>query len=351
MIRLLVASIAAGQQTWKGIRACIAPVPRTAAVQAWIKSLRYIAMALLLAGTAAPAAAAPATCESVRSRIQILNALRGKTTNKTALTKIQAELNSLNKEQATLCTSQPSARPGIKESSPPPASTYPGQMADYPEDEIERRREIINRRGQPSGGKTGLRVPGQPVARAFPVEGHILLESGSSSTFYGKVRQELTYSILETFVGNLIVSGPPGREGYTLQTLSTEISVDQFSGRACAKYSSKPPGCSQWQKIDLWQIGEGEEYPGRADGVVSLTSDARGVTLRIDVPVIEFGSSANTDSYRAGCIQSFRETVGLSEFKQWLRRSKVRQKWDVGKTIPGCRPGSTLTLELEFNRE
>jgi hypothetical protein len=306
---------------------------------------------MLLAGMGAPAVAAPDTCETVRSRIQILNVLRGKTTNKATFTKIQTELDKLNKEQVTLCSKQPPARPGLQKSAPVPLSAYPGQMEEYPEDEIERRREIINRRGHPSGSKEGLRVPGQPAARAFPVEGHILLESGTSSTFYGKVRQELTYSILETFVGNLIVSGSPGREQYALQTLSTEISVEQFSGRACAKYSGSPPTCSQWRNIDLWQIADGEEYPGRADGVVSLTSDARGVTLRIDVPIIEFGSSAGTDSYRAGCIQSFRETVGLNEFKQWLRRSKTRLKREVGKTIPGCRPGSTLTLEMELSRE
>lgn len=312
----------------------------------------WLALAtVLMAGMIASAAAAPDTCESVRSRIQILNALRDKTTNKAAVAKIQVELSTLNKQQATLCGKQPPARPGVQESARLPASAYPGQMEEYPEDEIERRREIINRRGQPSGGATGLRVPGQAAARALPVEGHILLESGFSSTFYGKVRQELTYTILEAFVGNLIVSGPPGREEYALQTLSTEISVEQFNGRVCSKYAGKPPACSQWQKIDLWQIADGEEYPGRSAGVVSLNSDSRGVTLRIDVPGIEFGSSANTDSYRAGCIQSFRETVGLSEFKQWLRRSKIRLKRDVGRTIPGCRPGSTLTLELEFSRE
>lgn len=330
---------------------CPSAINIAAALQFRKWALRLALSTVLLAGMAAPAISAPDTCATVRSRIQILNALRDKTTNKATLAKIQAELNKLNKQQAALCSKQPPARPGLQASAPLPSPAYPGQMEEYPEDEIERRREIINRRGQPSSGKAGLRVPGQPAARAYPVEGHILLESGSSSTFYGKVRQELTYSILEFFVGNLIVSGPPGREQYALQTLSTEISVEQFSGRACSKYSGSPPTCSQWQKIDLWQIADGEVYPGRADGVVSLTSDARGVTLRIDVPAVEFGSSASTDSYRAGCIQSFRETVGLNEFKQWLRRSKIRLKRDVGRTIPGCRPGSTLTLELEFSRE
>jgi len=330
---------------------CPSAINIAAALQLRKWALRLALSAVLLAGLGAPAIASPDTCATVRSRIQILNALRDKTNSKATLTKIQVELNKLNKEQATLCSKQPPARPGLQASAPLPSPAYPGQMEEYPEDEIERRREIINQRGQPFGGKAGLRVPGQPAARAYPVEGQILLESGSSSTFYGKVRQELTYSILETFVGNLIVSGPPGREQYSLQTLSTEISVEQFSGRACSKYSGSPPTCSQWQKIDLWQIADGEVYPGRADGVVSLTSDVRGVTLRIDVPVVEFGSSVSTDSYRAGCIQSFRETVGLSEFKQWLRRSKIRLKRDVGRTIPGCRLGSTLTLELEFSRE
>ena len=194
------------------------------------------------------------------------------------------------------------------------------------------------------------------MPQAIPVEGVLLIEGGSSSTFYGKVKQELSYTIQETFVGNLIVTRyvdratgrSSAREDYALQTLSTEIFAGPFSGRGCAKYTGSPPVCTQWHQIDLWQIADGEEYPGRFDGVVSATSDGRAVTIRIDGPDIEFGSSQGPVSIKTGCGDLLRETVKRDEFKQWMRRSTVRIKRDVSKTSPGCRPGSTVSLEMHI---
>ncbi|MCL1980226.1 MAG: hypothetical protein FWG62_04020 [Proteobacteria bacterium] len=229
-------------------------------------------------------------------------------------------------------------------------SPLPAELAPTPEEECKRRRDLLNRQGQAAPGLVD-KGRANRVLRAIPLAGSIVIEGGTASTLYGKLRQELGYTIRETFVGNLVISGSAGREDYAIQTLSTEIDVERFSGRVCAKLTGSPPLCSQWQQIDLWQIADGEEYPGRADGVVTATSDGRGMTLRVDGPVIDFGSSQGPASIRASCGATLKETVSREEFKQWLRRSTVRLKREAGKTTPGCRPGSSLTLEMRIGSD
>ena len=82
--------------------------------------------------------------------------------------------------------------------------------------------------------------------------------------------------------------------------------------------------------------------------MVSAASDGRGVALRADGPVIEFGSSQGPVNIRSGCIGVLRETVSRDEIKQWLRRSTVHLKREAGRPSPGCAPGLTITLELRF---
>jgi hypothetical protein len=303
---------------------------------------------VLLAVMTCPVAAAtpaPATCEAMQARIRALDAAMKKAASKTSSAQMRTELDNLSRQYAVRCP-----QPSVRKLGPPAAGFTPpldtGQREELPEDEIIRRRELINHKGLASGVKSGGR-DGRTV-RAIPVEGMILIEGGDASTFYGKVKQEITYTIREIFVGNLIVTRSAGREDYALQTLSTEIDVEQFSGKGCAKYTGSPPVCSKWHALDLWQVALSEEYPGRSDGVASLTSDGRAVTIRAEVPDIEFGSSMGPVNIRTGCGRSFRETVSRDEFKQWLRRSTMRIKRDVGRNSPGCRPGSALTLEMHI---
>jgi len=330
---------------------------------------RFFLVIVLTALATGPAlAAAPLSCEALQTRLQGLNtAISKKATDKKAVARMQAQLEGLSREYTARCAqagegqSARQAQPGLK--------TLPATspQAATPEEEIRRRREAINHKGRPFDGKLGsppAKPAGRdtPVQRAIPVEGTIVIESGASSTFYGKVKQEILYTIRETFVGNLIVTRQydraagrySEREEYALQTLSAEIDVDHFSGRGCAKYTGSPPTCVQWHKLDLWQIAEGEEYPGRADGVVSAGSAGRGVTVTVDGPDIEFFSSQGSVSVRSGCGDQLRETVSFEEFRQWLRRGQVRIKREMGgarPTMPGCRPGSTLTLEMLIGPE
>lgn len=269
----------------------------------------------------------------MQARIKTLQAAIGKKPGKEAAAKMRTELESLSKRYARQCT-PPQARirtdtAPVRVPSLPPV---PGPQAETAEEEILRRRQAIARSGR----------------QVIPLHGSITIEGASSSTLYGKVRQEISYTIRETFVGSLIVGGLSGREDYLIQTLSTEIDVVRFNGRGCAKYSGSPPVCSQWQRFELWQIADGEEYPGRLDGVVSGSSDSRGVTLRIDGPDIEFFSSQGAVSIKSGCADQMRETVGRDEFNKWLRGKAVRIKRQARPAQPNCRPESSLTLEMQI---
>jgi hypothetical protein len=321
----------------------------------------------LLVLAAPPSYAVPSTCEAMQGRIKTLRTAVEKATDKKEIAKRQVELDQLVKHSAERCPKQQAGKPGVASSTDRRLPVHRTPPAETPEEEINNRREEINLKRCQFDGKPGALAVGiggrvVPVPKAIPVDGSILIEGGASSTFYGKVKQEIAYTIRETFVGNLIVTRYydrianryTGQEEYTLQTLSTEIDVERFSGRGCTKYTGSPPTCVQWHQIDLWQIADGEEYPGKFDGVVNAVSDGRSVTIRIDGPDIEFGSSTGPLTINSGCGDTLRETVSRDEFKQWLRRSTVRIRRGMGAnrpTVSGCRPGTTLTLELHIGPE
>ena len=175
------------------------------------------------------------------------------------------------------------------------------------------------------------------------------IKAAAASTLSGAVKQEISYTLRETFVGNLVISRYPDREDYAIQSLSTEIDMEQFKGRGCAQLTGSSAACTQWQRFDIWEIVEGDEYPGRSDGVVSAVTSGQAVTVRVDAPDIQFMSSQGTVSLKSSCGDMFRETVSRDEFKEWIRRSKVQMTREVGRNTPGCRPGSTLTLEMRIH--
>ncbi|MCL2791019.1 MAG: hypothetical protein FWD79_10305 [Desulfobulbus sp.] len=317
---------------------------------ALVGRLSVLAVFVFLA-MASVSGAAPLTCRDLRTRMDQLRLTIRQASGKEAAARAKAELDRLAAQANRVCTTQGAEK--VKEAAPqgvmPPQ--VPGEAAETPEEECKRRRDMINRQGKPIPGL--FRGVGQTnsAMRAMPLTGSITIEGATASTLYGKVRQELNYAVRETFVGNLIVSGADGREEYAIQTISTEIDVEHFNGRSCAKYTGSPPACSQWYPIDLWQIADGEEYPGKADSVVTATSDSRGMTIRIAAPVIEFGSSMGPASIKPGCGGMLRETVKRDEVRQWLRRSTVRIKREMGQTAPGCRPGASLILEMRLGAD
>ncbi|MCL2459646.1 MAG: hypothetical protein FWF31_12565, partial [Desulfobulbus sp.] len=294
---------------------------------------RWLVLAALVFLAATSASAAPLTCREMRSRMDQLKLTIRKAQDKETVARARAELDRLATQVDRVCAVQGADQ--AKGAVPKAGVLSPAaaELAPTPEEEGQRRRDLINRQGKAIPGLAGKGRASQAM-RAIPLAGSITIKGSTASTLYGKVRQELSYTIRETFVGNLIVSSSGGREDYAIQTLSTEIDVEQFSGRSCAKFTGSPPACAQWQPIDLWQIADGEEYPGRADGVVSATSDSRGMALRVDGPVIDFGSSKGSANIRSGCGGTLREMVSREEVRQWLRRSTVRIKREAGKTVP-----------------
>lgn len=237
------------------------------------------------------------------------------------------------------------------------------QRAAYPEQEIQRLREAINQQAkmiEQEARQTEARPGARPIAvpQASPLTGTLRIDSGSTSTLYGKVRRELNYVIKENFVGNLITTryfdpltkGFTDRVDFAIQTISTEVDGTQFKGRLCSRFSGSPPACSQWQELDLWQIGEGEEYPGRSEGVVSASTYGQSVTVKMDGPEIFYAASQGTEGLKSGCGDMMQERINIEEFKALLKRRTLRINKELGKAAMGCRTGSTVTLEMQFGK-
>ncbi len=237
------------------------------------------------------------------------------------------------------------------------------QQVRYPEDEIAHRREVINshikeneRNTRGKVGKSASRVI--PIPHALPLTGRLEIASGSTSSFYGKLRRDIKYTIKERFVGNLIINRYydrknhryTGREEYGLDTISVEIDASDFSGKVCGKYAGSPPTCTMWQKLDLWQITDGEEYPGKKSNVVTASSSGKKVTLAINGPDILFVSSQGGQGVKSSCGDSVHQLFTRDEFQRMLRQKTIRVRKVLGKTSPNCRPDSTVTLEMKIGK-
>jgi len=233
------------------------------------------------------------------------------------------------------------------------------KQAKYPEDEIARRRALINdrvhkieRSARARSGTVGTALV--PIPKAIALRGRLIIHGGNTSTFYGKVRRQIDYTISERFLGNLIVTRYydrnkkqySDRKDYAMDTLSMEIDASDFNGKICSKYAGSPPACTNWLKLDLWQIADGEEYPGRKSNVVTASSAKNNVTLRIDGPDILFVPSKGKQWLRSGCGDAVQKRFTRDEFEQMLKKKKITLKKVLGKTRPSCDPGSTVSLEI-----
>ena len=312
-------------------------------------------------------AATPPTCEEMQARIESLTTAIDEAASEEAAAGLQTELDSLSMQYASQCMMQMGRMLGALPNLGTMLSPDKMRPAATPEQEIKRRREAINLVRRQFGDKLEVLQAGVgerevPVPEAIPIDGLILVEGGAVATFYNAIKQEIAYTIRETFVGNLVITRYydriarryTGREDYAIQTLSTSINVVRFDGRGCVKMTGSPSVCRQWHRFDRWRIGDGEQYHGMHDGVVSADNDDRTVTIKVDAPDIHFSSSQGRIDTKSACADSFAETVSRDEFTEWIRRSTVRIKREVGnaeQTTPGCRSGSTLTLEMHIRPE
>ena len=127
---------------------------------------------VLLAVMTCPVAAAtpaPATCEALQARIRTLDAAMKKAASKTSSAQMRTELDNLSRQYAARCP-----QPSVRKPGPPAAGFTPpldtGQREELPEDEIIRRRELINHKGLASGVKFGRE--GRQNRPGHPGRGH-----------------------------------------------------------------------------------------------------------------------------------------------------------------------------------
>lgn len=329
-------------------------------------ALRFVPILLTLLCAVPTLAAAPQSCEEMEARMAALSEAIEAAANAAAEAALEAELDSLSMRYAAKCLMGTGGLPMV----PPNLGDLlnPDKMrpAPTPEEEIKRRREAINQVFRQFGDNpAGLRgaVGEREVAihQAIPIDGMVLVEGGALATFYKAIKQDLRYTVRETYVGNLIVTRYydrvagryTGRESYDIQTLSTGIRVTSFGGQECVRFTGSPSVCMLWHPFDRWRIGDGEQYPGMYDGVVGADSDEQTVTITADAADIHFSSSRGQVNAKSGCGDDFKETISHETFKDWLRRSEIRLTREVGNEARAqyCRPGSTLTLEMRIRHQ
>lgn len=330
---------------------------------------QFLAVVFLFACTAIPASAAtPQACEEMQARIEALSTAIEEAANEAAEATLQAELDSLSMQYASQCMMHMGGMLGTLPNLGDMLSPDKMRPAATPEQEIIRRREAINLMRRQFGDnlsvlRAGVGEREVPVQEAIPIDGRIVVEGGAVATFHRTIKQEISYTVRETYVGNLVITRYydriagryTGREDYDIQTLSTSIDVLGFDGRGCIKFTGSPSSvCTRWHRFDQWRIGDGEQYHGMYDGVVGADNDDTTVTVKVDAPDIHFSSSQGQIGTKSGCGDFFKETLSRDAFKEWIGRSETRITREVGfakESTPGCRPGSTLTLEMRIHPE
>ncbi len=330
-------------------------------------ALRFVPSLLTLLCAVPALAAAPQSCEEMQARMEFLSTAIDEAVNETVAAGLEAELDSLSMRYAAQCLMGTGGLPVV----PPNLGDLlnPDKMrpAPTPEEEIKRRREAINLMfrqfgNNPSALRGAVGEREVPIPQAIPIDGMVLVEGGALATFYKAIKQDLRYTVRETYVGNLIVTRYydriagryTGREDYDIQTLSTSIKVMDFGGRECVGFTGSTSACMLWHTFDRWRIGDGEQYHGMYDGVVGAESDEQTVTIKVDAVDIHFSSSQGRIGAKSGCGDYFKETVSHETFKDWLHRGEIRLSREVGyadNKAHLCRPGSTLTLEMRIRHQ
>ncbi|MBN1283159.1 MAG: hypothetical protein JXA24_05220 [Proteobacteria bacterium] len=234
--------------------------------------------------------------------------------------------------------------------------------ADTPEEEIKRRREIINAqfnsfKGQMprTGDNATIEMP-----EAFPLTGLIVVSGGfRSSPYRGWVWTDHSYQVVEEFVGNLIVKREyslkqgkfTGKKNYSFDTISTDIDTKYVGGRKCLKASSGIPGhCTHWETIARSEVSDDNRYGRLHSWVILGSSEGDRMRIEAESPSVMF-TSANRKAIEAlGCYGAEWD-MKKKEFEALLDRDQIKITKQVGSTsqsTPGCKPGSSIALYLQI---
>lgn len=241
--------------------------------------------------------------------------------------------------------------------------------ADTPEKEIKRRRDIVNMQyGQAKQRLEDLEnQEEQPqILEAIPVEGYIVVDGGERR-FYDSshIEKELFYRIKETFVGNILIvrkynthKGEFEKDNeYDLDTLSTNIKVENFYGKTCTKWSYfVPKFCTRYANFIHYEINKGENYPNFYSGVVDIDHlEKDQLEIVANTPEIIFYTKDGlhySDSTKVGCT-SGRWKLTNHELEKLLNMGSFKITKNIGNVdkSSSCINGSTITLYLKVKKD
>lgn len=244
------------------------------------------------------------------------------------------------------------------------------RVADNPEKEIQRRREIIN--SQYKNAKYMLAElahhegENPQIAEAIPVEGYLIVEGGEKILRDpNQIEREIRYVIKEKFVGNLIVlktynihTGKfENEKEYELDTLSTDIQIVSYVGKTCTKWSYyRPITCDRYANFILHEIDRSEFYPNFFSGVVSISSvDRKEMEIEAYTPNVTFYAKDGLNKIPAptGCTAG-KWRLTSEELEKLFNIGVFTLRKDIGRksnATPQCLPGSTMTLHLRVKKE
>ncbi len=247
---------------------------------------------------------------------------------------------------------------GQQKLGPSPAGNL--KPADTPEEEIKRRREIMNINFNAFKSQAPRASDKKPIdiPEAFPLTGLIIVNGGFKSTPHrGWIWTDYSYQVVEEFVGNLIVGHEyslkqgkfTGNRNYSFDTISTKIDTKYIGGRKCLKASYYIPGsCTEWESFTKSEVSDENRYGHLHSWVVMGRSEDDSMKIEVESPDVLFTSTNRKATAALGCFGT-EWNMTKEAFETLLTRDEIWLTKEVGSTsqaTPGCKPGSSITLYL-----
>lgn len=205
--------------------------------------------------------------------------------------------------------------------------------------------------GRGSDAERSARASDRSLAappRAIPIEGRVVIQGGEgSATAASKGGREVSYTVEERFVGNLIVAEKgDARRDYEIDTISTAIQVTSLQGSICRERGEG--ACARSTPFVASSVGERNRYGQFNDGVVEAATQGNRVKIEVESPEVTFASGDGSATARLNCSGASFE-LGAEEFRRLADAGAITLTHQVSGTRGGaeeCRPGSTITLHL-----
>ncbi len=198
-------------------------------------------------------------------------------------------------------------------------------------------------RATPSSGRVLATPP-----RAIPIEGRVVIQGGEGSArASAEGGREVSYTVEERFVGNLIVAekGNAPRE-YEIDTISKAIQVKSLQGSVCQERGEG--ACARSTPFVASTVGERNRYGQFNDGVVEAATEGNKVKIEVEAPEVTFTTGDGKAKASLNCSKALFE-LGTEEFRRLADAGAItltREMRGGEGAATDCRPGSTITLEM-----